>query len=120
MPYSGSTAATTLQNPPIAFFSGGVSPFSNVNNAVIGSTSAPIFGGNRLWMYSSTDGTTLLQASGYFTDGLTLGMRNGDVMIAQCSTAVGSTTVGLGIGILMTTNSTAGFNLAVAGTIQSS
>ncbi len=119
MAYSGSTAASSLQNPPICI-AGGVSPFSNINNAVIGSTASPLFGGNRLWFYSSTDGTTLLQAAGYFTDGALLGMRNGDVLIAPCSTAVGSTATGLGIGILLTTNSTGGFNMAVAGTIQSS
>jgi hypothetical protein len=36
------------------------------------------------------------------------------------ATAVGSTTVGIGVGMLMTTNSTNGYNIAVNGLIASS
>lgn len=112
MAYSGSTAATTLQNPPVVAYAFGLSPYSNVNNAVVSSTASPLFGGNRLWHYASTDSSTLVQNTGYFTDGGTLGMRNGDVLFNIGATSVGSTSVTLQIGILMTTTTAGSSNLS--------
>ena len=117
MAYSGTTAATSLSNPPIQL-ARGVGNIVNQSGAVAGSTAQPLVGGCGLWFYSSTDGTTLLQGTAYFTDGAQLGMRNGDILINVASTAVGSTTGGMGIGVLLTTNSTAGFNVGVGWTIQ--
>lgn len=37
--------------------------------------------GNRLWQYTSTDAGSVVDASGYFTDGYNLGMRAGDTVI---------------------------------------
>jgi hypothetical protein len=118
MAYSGTTAASSLANPPI-LLTRGLGTLVNAG-AVIGSTVQPNVGGTGLWYYSSTDGSTLLQAPGYFTDGRSLGMRNGDFMLIAAATAVGSTVVGIGVGLLMTTNSTAGYNVAVGGLIASS
>lgn len=35
--------------------------------------------GPRMWLYSSTDAAATADGSGYFTDGYTLGMRDGDL-----------------------------------------
>lgn len=37
-------------------------------------------GGKSLWIYASTDVSTDVDASGYFTNGYQLGMKVGDVM----------------------------------------
>lgn len=37
--------------------------------------------GLRLWFYSSADAVTLVRVDGYFTNGWTLGMRAGDLVI---------------------------------------
>lgn len=37
-------------------------------------------GYGRLWVYSSADADTLVQVSGYFTNGYALGMRAGDII----------------------------------------
>lgn len=50
------------------------------------STSAPpqlvnqAIAGRRLWRYESTDAGSAVDASGYFTNGYALGMRDGDVV----------------------------------------
>ncbi len=119
MAYSGSTAASSVANPPMLLVRG-LGTLVNAAGAVIGSTVQPNVGGTGLWYYASTDGSTLLQAAGYFTDGRLLGMRNGDFMLIAAATAVGSTTVGIGVGMLMTTNSTNGYNIAANGLIASS
>jgi hypothetical protein len=118
MAYSGTTAASSLANPPILLVRG-LGTLVNAG-AVVGSTVQPNVGGTGLWYYASTDGSTLLQAAGYFSDGRLLGMRNGDFMLIAAATAVGSTTVGIGLGMLMTTNSTAGYNIAANALIASS
>ena len=53
------------------------------------STSSPpmqvlqtVGGGKKLWMYSSADAAATLDASGYFTNGYALGMRDGDLLFA--------------------------------------
>ena len=58
------------------------------------STSSPpiliaqgIGGGNRLWFYSSTDASTVVDASGYITNGYSLGMRQGDAVLVLDSDA---------------------------------
>ena len=44
--------------------------------ALIGQTG----NGFRRWYYTHTDAAATVDASGYFTDGYTLGMRDGDVI----------------------------------------
>jgi hypothetical protein len=41
----------------------------------------------RLWMYASADDSTTVDGSGYFTDGYTLGMRDGDLCLVYYSTS---------------------------------
>lgn len=49
-------------------------------------------GGPRLWIYTSTDVHTDVDATDYFTNGDDLGMKVGDVVIVSKSTAtIGST-----------------------------
>ena len=122
MAYSGSTAGTTSQNPPVALLPN-VTPTYGAANQVLGSslntTSAYYGGGFQIWKYNSSDASTLLQGAGYFTDGLALGMRYGDILIHACQTSLGTSPT-LNIGVLVTTNSTAGFNINTGGAIASS
>lgn len=37
--------------------------------------------GPRIWTYSSADAVTLVRVTGYFTDGWSLGMRAGDIVL---------------------------------------
>lgn len=91
MAYKGSTELSSVANPPIQI-SGGLGGGSNV-----GSTTSPI--GNKLWFYGSTDTTTGPFVANYFTDGLSLGMKQGDVMIvsALASTVASSQPLYMGI-----------------------
>lgn len=122
MAYSGSTAASSVANPPICITGGGLSPSLNASANVLGSSlqsTAPYVGGNSIWRYTSSDASTLLQGVGYFTDGLALGMKIGDVLINVRQSSLG-TSPSVVMGVLVTTDSTAGFNLALGGVIASS
>lgn len=44
-----------------------------------------IGGTPRVWMYVSVDANTAVDAAGYFTNGYSLGMRAGDLVIVQDS-----------------------------------
>lgn len=121
MAYSGSTAASSVANPPINLVRGVGNTVNGAGN-VLGSslqTTNPFSGGNGLWYYSSSDGSTVLQAAGYFSDGLSLGMRNGDVLISVSQSSLGTSPT-MQIGVLMTTDSTGGFKVAIGAAIQSS
>ena len=121
MAYSGSTAATTLQNVPINLLAVGM-PHYGAANYLLGSSldsTKAFHGGVNLWRYNSSDASTLLQGVGYFTDGLSLGMRYGDVMIHVAQTSLGTSPT-MNVGVLVTTNSTAGFNINIGGAIASS
>ena len=90
--------------------------------AVMGATglSGSVYGGMGLWLYQSTEASTVSQNVGYFTNGKDLGMRTGDVMITQYFSSLGATPSGMQIGIVGTTNSTAGFNVITGANIASS
>lgn len=79
MAYSGSTAASTVMNPPARVDHGGLTARS-VNEST--STAE----GRGLWYYNSTNATTDLDAANFFSDGQQIGMRNGDVIIAVQTT----------------------------------
>lgn len=75
--YLGTTAASSVTNPPILVFSplgGGKGP--NV--------------GQKLWSYQSTNTTTEVTTAGFFTDGQSLGMAIGDVVMGTYCTSAGS------------------------------
>lgn len=127
MAYVGSTASSSLANPPMLLVRGMGQITSTSGNLLYSSAatsqstaSAGFFsqtGGTGLWYYQSSDpSTTIVGTVNYFTDGLQLGMRNGDLIFMLAPSSGGSTgTVLLGIAALMTTNSTAGFGV-VTGT----
>lgn len=89
MAYSGSTAASSVANPPRQMLSSSMS-------MVVGTTglsttpAAPGGQGGGLWYYSSTNLTTDLTATSFFTDGKYLGMRPGDMVIGAQFTSAGS------------------------------
>lgn len=109
MGYVGTTAASSVSNPPLLLTGAGLA------GGILGSTQS----GTKLWLYSSTDGSTVMQSSTYFTDGFYLGMRQGDMLIGAAGASVGSTTPLAYIGVLGIC-STAGVGLSTGGTITSS
>jgi len=105
MSYSGSTAGSTLANPPVLISSGmskiALNMGSTINGAAKGS-------GTQLWLYTSTNSATEASSgtnSGqFFSDAYYLGMKNGDVVIMVGAT--GATTVGIAIGVIQGITST--------------
>jgi len=108
MAYNGSTAASSIANPPVLMFgtnasvdqripgSGTTGSTIYMNNAYKASTSVYSEGrafGGQLWGYWSTDNTTAIASSGYFTDAGPLGMRPGDMILAVGSTGGAGTVV---------------------------
>ena len=124
MAYSGSTELTSVANPPRQIAHGGA-PIANARGAMTGlvnttaQSTAPYVGGCSLWYYCSSDSATIASSPGYFTDGLALGMRSGDVLMVVNQSSWG-TSPSFSLGVIVTTNSTAGFNLTQGGVIQSS
>ena len=124
MAYSGSTALTSVANPPRQIATGGA-PIANVSGNLLGIAGTSIastlafVGGNSLWYYCSSDSATIASSPAYFTDGLALGMRAGDVMMVVNQSSYG-TSPSFSMGVIGTSNSTAGFNLVIGGVIQSS
>lgn len=124
MAYSGTTAASSASNPPVLL----ARPMAHVSttNADLfyssAATSPATFrGGNGLWIYQSTDPTsTIIATTTYFTDGLELGMRNGDAILCiSASSAGGITSHLMGMGMLFSTNSTAGFSISTGTALYS-
>lgn len=125
MAYYGSTQSSSLANPPRQL----IAPFAN-NAPVVGSTAylstqgssasyanAPGGNGGGLWFYASTNLTTDITASNFFSDGWYLGMRPGDaVMGVQFSSAGSSAITFLGT---ITSVTTAGCNLSTGSLITS-
>ena len=89
MAYSGTTAATSLANPPRNVLAAAMSVMSGTTG-LTSAPSAPGGQGGGLWYYSSTNLTTDLVASGFFSDGKTLGMRPGDLVMGVQFTSAGS------------------------------
>ena len=65
--------AYATSNPPVPVSVGPLAGF-NANEPGAGKTIP------KLWVYSSADPIATVQAAGYFTNGLTLGMRIGDIV----------------------------------------
>lgn len=74
--------------------------------------------GGSLWAYNSTNLTTDMAASGFFSDAGDLGMRNGDVLISATYSTESSTGHILVIGMLAF-DTTAAASLSTGGTITS-
>lgn len=103
MAYSGSTAASSVANPPRRIIDpmvsmGGTTGLSTVPNAPGGQ-------GGGLWYYSSTNLSTDVLAANFFTDGKALGMRPGDIVFdVQFSSAGSSVELLVGVVTGVTTN----------------
>ena len=95
MAYQGTTAASAVSNPPVLLVgthasidqripgTGTTGSTIYMNNAWKGSTSVYAEGrafGGQMWGYWSTDLTTAVATTGYFSDAGPLGMRPGDLV----------------------------------------
>lgn len=88
MAYSGTTAASSLSNPPRKLVEGVA---GNAGTTGLTTTpGAPGGQGGALWFYSSTNMTTDIVASNFFSDGKQLGMRPGDMVIGVQFSSAGS------------------------------
>jgi len=126
MSYYGTTQASSIANPPRQL----IAPFAT-NAAIAGSTeylstqgstaannpNAPGGGGGGLWFYSSTNATTDLTATNFFSDGFYLGMRAGDVVMGNQFSSLGSSVTTF-VGSIVSV-STAGASLST-GTLMTS
>lgn len=114
MSYSGSTASSTAANPPRI-----VAPMLGALFGTTGLSTAPRSNsqGGNLWVYTSTNLTTDLTASNFFTDGQDLGMSAGDIVIgAQFSSAGSSVQSFIGV---ITGVSSSGASLSTGSLITS-
>jgi len=116
MAYAGSTAASSVSNPPRLLVGRlqGVPSTTGLSTANPGQASQ----GGSLWFYSSTNTSTQLQSATFFTDGWYLGMRAGDVLIANSFSSAGST-VNTSIGTI-TAASTDGCGMSTGSVMTSS
>lgn len=109
MSYNGTTSATP--NPPIEI--------AGALGGPLAANSTSVAAGRRLWYYNSSDASTAWQNAGYFTDGANLGFRNGDGLMGISWSTESSTGHVFVLGALVTTNSTAGWNLSTGGSMTS-
>lgn len=88
MAYSGSTAASSVANPPRLL----VGQMASIPGTTGLSTTAATQHqqGGQLWFYSSTNLTTDVFVSNFFTDGKALGMRPGDLVLGNQFSSAGS------------------------------
>ena len=104
MAYLGSTQASSIQNPPVLLVGAmGAGPDVHIagstglflsNNYNASSTATYKEGaavGQRLWIYTTTDTSTAVLNSGYFSDAGALGMRPLDVVIVTAVATTAST-----------------------------
>ena len=90
MAYSGSTAGSTLANPPRLVIAAGIAQTPQTTGLSTAPAAANGQGGG-LWYYSSTNLTTDITASNFFSDGFYIGMRPGDVVMGAQFSSAGST-----------------------------
>lgn len=89
MSYSGSTAATTLANPPRKIIDGVATLHGTTGLST--APGNPGGQGGSVWVYCSTNLTTDIVASNFFTDGKYLGMKPGDLVMGSQFSSAGST-----------------------------
>lgn len=101
MTYVGTTAASSVANPPNRISQGLLSQRNR------GESTGTVNGG-ALWTYTSSNLTTDLTATagGFFTDGALLGMRNGDILISASFSTESSTGYFVLIGVISGVSST--------------
>lgn len=89
MAYSGATAASSLANPPRLVIAAGIAQTPLTTGLTTAPASANAQGGS-LWYYASTNLTTDLTASNFFSDGYYLGMKPGDMVMGVQFSSAGS------------------------------
>lgn len=89
MAYFGTTQASSLINPPrlVSFSAISQTPGTTGLSTAPASPNAQ---GGQLWYYSSTNLTTDIVASNFFSDGYYLGMRPGDTVFGVQFSSAGS------------------------------
>lgn len=126
MSYYGTTQLSSIANPPRLL----TQPFAT-NPALAGSTeylstqgstaannpNGPGGGGGALWFYASTNATTDLTASNFFSDGFYIGMRAGDIVMGAQFSSLGSSVTTFTGAIVSV--STAGASLSTGSLITS-
>lgn len=94
MSYSGTTAASSVSNPPRLIVPGaGLYGPVGQSSLLSSAPGAPNNQGGSLWYYCSTNKTTDLTNGTFFGDGKRIGMRPGDLVIASQFTSAGSSIV---------------------------
>lgn len=104
--YSGSTAASSVANPPACISQ----PLTRGSSALTGNKP-------QVWLYSSTNLTTDLTSANFFSDAWYLGMRPGDIVMGTQYTSAGSSVITFQGSIGSVT--TAGAALSTGGTMTS-
>ena len=89
MSYSGSTASSSVANPP-AKVTQGIAAYDRSSTAL--STAIPgVKQGASLWLYNSTNKTTDMTVANFFSDAYDIGIRPGDIVMGiQYSSAASS------------------------------
>lgn len=105
MSYSGSTASTP--NPPVL-----------VASALTRGTTALTGNSKQIFMYNSTNLTTDINASGFFSDGAVLGMKAGDLIIGTQYTSAGSSVISF-MGVVASISTAGAASLSTGGTMTS-
>lgn len=119
MAYFGTTAGATSSNPPVLVSRGaGARTILGTSNMTAWTSAMTLAAGIQLWQYNSTNLTTDLTSTGFFSDGYQLGMQIGDILFGTQWTSAGSSFISY-VGVLTTTNTTAGWNLTTGGTVTS-
>lgn len=108
MAYSGSTASSSLANPPV-----------RIGGYVGAGAQTTAWAANpprSVWAYFSSHSSTQLTDTAFFSDAYYLGMRQGDIVMFSCNTG---SSASLGMGVLGAVT-TAGAALASTGGVVSS
>jgi len=90
MAYSGATAASSVANPPRCIAGGGLYGVPGDTTGLSTNPDSPNNQGGSLWYYASTNLTTDIVASNFFSDGKRLGMRPGDLVMGVQFSSAGS------------------------------
>ena len=99
MAYIGTTSASSVANPPRAL---GIP----AGPARIASTGSGL--NSNLWIFASTDTTSSPFTAGYFSDGYSLGMKTGDVVICVGQTSTVTSSHVLMLGVVSSVSTTGG------------
>ena len=93
MAYNGSTAATSVANPPRCIVQSFTSRGAYTSTALSGQASGVDVNnqGGSLWTYVSTDAVGTVITTGYFSDGDKLGMHPGDHVMGVVTSTNGAT-----------------------------